>query len=1028
MKPLEFLAEVLPPPGNGSYCVVELSSRKKEHAFVTSLSETRPYIRNWLEKSREIYFALATFDSPSEGRTAQNASRIQSIFIDMDGYASKKEAAVSLAKFLEKTGLDSFGNPYIVASGGGLHGYWPLTEPALITEWKPIAESFKRLCKQEGLRIDMTVTADAARVLRIPGTMNFKKLPNGDWKYGEPKPVKVLIEGAGRIDLRSFGAAVLGKLREENAPVSSTFADAKISLSGAPPRKADARKSALTEALLNSSGTRFQTIWLKSEQSTGCGQLEFYINNAQQDGMEPIWRGLLSWAKVCDDGDEYARKLSELHPYPLERMHQKLADIKGPYACIKMDEQNPGVCPKCPYWGRITNALALGREFKTDNRAKFYDIPINAIDVQHTTDNDVSDIPEDEFTKGVDEEATPSNVRTHRGMRPTPPKGFDYADGGFGGVLKRVREKDSSGTVIDTQIMVLPYDLFVLDMLRMDEKEHHAHLMAVRHIGGPDERKQVEYTPIILPSRSVVAQDELVKCLASHNIYAAHGKAMDQHLAAYVRSCVEEAALMRKAVEVPIQYGWQRNKSFVYNNRVFMPDGSEVAVPMPGLENLNRATNSRGTLENWRKPWRLLQQQGMHHMLALCLDSFGASLMHFAEYEGFTWHIGSTESGTGKSLTLSLKAGVWGHPIRYRTSKGTSQVAMQQRAGLLNSLPLLIDEITSKARNDIEWAPGFIFDMAEGQGKERMESGSNRERINNSTWATTCTMTSNVHMLDVMTGARKHSSHGEMMRMLEWNPSKALSFNASDRAILKELRRNYGVAGEAWVRWLVQNYDVAKSVWVKTHERMRTLLNFADDERYWHAGCTAIMASAVLLGEKYSNVLPDLPMEALSNALKELVNHARDAQQRSVRDADDILNSYTREFYGKFVVIRADRSSDFMTEIGKDLLGNTSTRNTVLGRIEHGLTGANFVDYYIEEHLMKQHCAAMSYGYADFKRQMLAKMEARGGKDFSIKFGIKKDMLARTDGPAMRVNVLHLRIHKDLLDETLPALASDNAG
>jgi hypothetical protein len=59
--------------------------------------------------------------------------------------------------------------------------YWPLTEPVNVVDWKPVAEDLKRLCKQEGLRIDMTVTADAARVLRIPGTMNFKK------KYPVPR-------------------------------------------------------------------------------------------------------------------------------------------------------------------------------------------------------------------------------------------------------------------------------------------------------------------------------------------------------------------------------------------------------------------------------------------------------------------------------------------------------------------------------------------------------------------------------------------------------------------------------------------------------------------------------------------------------------------------------------------------------------------------------------------------------------------------------------------------------------------------
>ena len=162
-----------------------------------------------------------------------------------------------------------------------------------------------------------------------------------------------------------------------------------------------------------------------------------------------------------------------------------------------------------------------------------------------------------------------------------------------------------------------------------------------------------------------------------------------------------------KAIAVPKQCGWQLDGSFVYNYRVFTNDGRETRVPMPGLENINRNTNGKGDLDVWRKLWSTIfvDKPGMETALAFVVESFGAPLMAFTEYEGFVWHIGSQWSGTGKSLVLSAKAGVWGHPLRYRTGKGTSPVAMQQRAGLLNSMPLLIDEITNVQRNNMEWAP-----------------------------------------------------------------------------------------------------------------------------------------------------------------------------------------------------------------------------------------------------------------------------------------------------------------------------------
>lgn len=1003
MKPLEFLADVLPSPGHGVYCLAELSTKRREHQFVSSLEEFKPHVKEWLSKNKNIFFALSTFDEQvlslkRERRTVKNARFIKAIFLDLDGYESKKAAGLALAQFLAKTQLDQFGQPHIVASGGGLHCYWPLNKESDIVTWQPIAENFKRLCKQEGMKIDMAVTADAARVLRIPGTMNFKE------KYPEPRPVQLLLRGSGPIDLLHFGAAIRAQLTDAYVPASSSFAPAQ--LEGKRPTKANSKRSKLAEAMLGNSVTRFETIWLKTEQGTGCAQLKHYIDNATEDGMEPLWRGLLSWSKVCEDGHEYNVKLSELHPYEPERMQQKLADIKGPYPCIKMDSENPGLCPSCPHWGKITNALALGREVIASDEEKVYEIPLQTTPID---EDDAVEYLEDGITNEADEAGVELNRRTRLTKRPPPPKGFFY--GKNGGVFAEIKETDASGVTIKTQVPVLSYDLFVVDLLRLEEKEHAAHLMAIKTIGPADEPSQqiVEYTPVIMPSKAVVAKDELLKCLAAHNIYADRGVAMDPYLYGYVRAGVAEAAQMRKAVDVPTQFGWQKNGSFVYNNRIFKPDGSEIAVPMPGLENLNRDTTSKGTLEEWRKPWELLIARKMHMMLAMCVDSFGSTLMHFSEYEGFVWHIGSTESGTGKSLTLSLKAGVWGHPLRYRTGKGTSLVALQQRAGLLNSLPLLIDEITTKARSDSEWASAFIFDTAEGKGKERMESGTNKERINNSTWSLTATTTANVHMIDVLLGTREHAAHGEMMRLLEWNPSEELTFNDVERAQLKLLRRNYGVAGEAWVRWLAVNQATARKVWLETHEMLRHSMKLTDEERYWHAGCTSVVTAAILLGPLYSNILA-VPVVGVIHALTEMVTRSRLVYIKARRSAEDVLNNYTQAFYGKFVVIRRNEDDKLVTDWNMSAEGRTSTRNTVMGRIEHGTTHADFIEYFIEEQLLRKHCSSMSFGYTDFK----SKMEA-GQKigDYQVKFGVKKDMLARTDGPSLRVTCMHLRLRKE---------------
>ena len=104
-------------------------------------------------------------------------------------YATKQEAATALSKFLEDSGLGHIGTPWIISSGGGLHVYFPFEEDVTVATWKPVAENLKRLAKKLGFNIDASVTGDAARILRVPDTHNYK----------QEKPRKVVIKVEGGV-------------------------------------------------------------------------------------------------------------------------------------------------------------------------------------------------------------------------------------------------------------------------------------------------------------------------------------------------------------------------------------------------------------------------------------------------------------------------------------------------------------------------------------------------------------------------------------------------------------------------------------------------------------------------------------------------------------------------------------------------------------------------------------------------------------------------------------------------------------
>ena len=953
MTPLEFLAVVLPSPEFGRYCVAELI--KKEHAFVRTLEETTAPIKRWHDSKLDVFFALATFGDEDK-RLATNARYVKSLFIDMDGYASKKDAAQALSAFLEKTGMDALGNPYVVASGGGLHCYWPLTEAVPIDSWKPVAENFKRLCKQESLAIDMTVTADAARVLRVPETTNFKK------KYATPRPVRILSEG----DVFSFeGLASL--IREKLAgSVYEAQPMPKLDLAGTRPSVAP---SATNVKLFENSVTKFKPIWLATQNSRGCGQLAHYVEHATEEGMEPIWRGLLSWTKVCEDGNKAAVWLSKMHPYEPERMNQKLQSIKGPYPCIKMDSENPGVCPTCTHWGKITNPLILGRELAVEVEEK--EIEVKLLSDSPVTEKEVIKV-----------------------MRPTPPRGYSY--GANGGTFMERTVEDDDGAKSKKQVMLLPYELFVVDILNSNG-DHTVHLIALKPDGAVN---------ITMPQRAVVSKDETVKSLASQNIVAAFGQGNDKNLSEYIRACVEEASTNKPAIKVPDSYGWQADNTYVYAGRIFSKGKPPVKVPMPGLENITVNTEPKGTIEAWRDFINMLIAKKMWGHIAVILAGAGAPFMRFTGIYGMTYHCASTESGTGKTLSLEAAASVWGHPTHYRTGKSTSPVAMQQRLGLLNSHPLITDEITAKNRAAPEWLPEFLLDMTEGRGKERMESGSNKERLNLSTWMTVCLMSSNTHVVDYLTGGRDHSSEGELRRLLEFTFEEELSWAPHEIEIIKSLQHNYGVAGYKQVESMVEHADEFTTSVRESVAAMYTEFNATNDERFWMAGIgTAVQARNVF---KAAGIV-EIPLRPVLNAFKKVVQTMRASMKNSVRTAEDILNAYTRESYGSFVVVRPS-TGGLMAELGSgQVIDQTITRNKILGRVEHGIT-SGYVDYFIEEQLLKSYCASTSFGYASFKRQL--------EDQFPIEY-LKKNMTAKTKGPPMRVTVMRVRRKMDEVDETL---------
>jgi hypothetical protein len=291
-----------------------------------------------------------------------------------------------------------------------------------------------------------------------------------------------------------------------------------------------------------------------------------------------------------------------------------------------------------------------------------------------------------------------------------------------------------------------------------------------------------------------------------------------------------------------------------------------------------------------------------------------------------------------------------------------------------------------------------------------MESGTNRERLNLSTWASFALMSSNRPAVDYMTSTRLHSSEGELRRLIEMAMDEKLEWDAEEIEIIKSLQNNYAVAGDVLVRYMVDNVDYLRNMVPRTVQQMYTEFKAPNDERFWMAGAGTIIGAGILFNSQHAGLV-DIPLVEIIKVLRETFISQRASIVGGRRTAEDLLNAYVQEYQGKFVVVRYGESAGLAAAFSDgSLVGKNTTKAEVMGRVEHGVVMGQ-IDFYIEERLLRSYCSNMSFSYNTFKQQL--------SETFSVSHVQRKDMLAKTDGPPMRVPAVKISRNINEVDDVL---------
>ena len=132
------------------------------------------------------------------------------------------------------------------------------------------------------------------------------------------------------------------------------------------------------------------------------------------------------------------------------------------------------------------------------------------------------------------------------------------------------------------------------------------------------------------------------------------------------------------------------------------------------------AVRTEGSFEAWKETAaKVMADRKYLPARILMAGSIASVVLRWTCQQPFMVHMWSTESATGKSVSMMLAASIWANPElgRYVRSMNATKVANEQLAGFCNNLPLFLDELQTVQRGvDFD---EIIYMLCEGTGKAR---------------------------------------------------------------------------------------------------------------------------------------------------------------------------------------------------------------------------------------------------------------------------------------------------------------------
>jgi len=652
------------------------------------------------EPNTTVYFGVGAFAGhgyDDDGkqkwyRKQEHATWFKALALDLDigpdkPYATQKEGWTVMKEALTKIGMPP---PMIISSGNGIHLYWPLTAPISKAHWVKASTALRVALEEHGVEIDTSKIHDPSMVLRPVGTHHKKQQP---WK-----DVRCVADSADFDAVALFGTLKpwFGK-------------SAKLSSNALTPR-AGKPKSSILDAVLNTNDVVLDAVASRCNQVGALVSSGGVLDAAGRPVEEPLWRASLGLAKHCTDVADAVTKLAGKHKdFDLDTNLDKINGWKGtgPTTCAKFEQLCSKGCEGCPSRGNITSPAQLSV---------------------------VTEV-------AVETEAGEEIVLTL-------PKGYVVQNGQIYREIKTEAETtDANGNTVAQDVIefdhVSQYEMHITGVYNDDESGKSAFKLMVKYpMTGWKEKPQ---------DMSVLASvgKDFSAFLLNRQIYVKN-IGQQEKVRGFLMDYLTMVQQQTPTGQDYVSFGWQDDGSFMCGPTLLGAQHDNIDTrlrgPAKAFENL---IGPHGSREEWIRGMDMLNRPGSETIRSAVLLALTGILGPVAGNGTVVVSIYSTETTTGKTLSLIAANSLIGTPKQLFLSQKDTANALYKQRGVLNSLPCCIDEMTAADDKDIA---DMTYQLS--MGREKVSMTKDRDLRDPATWDGPTLMTTNISLWQKFEGAQ----------------------------------------------------------------------------------------------------------------------------------------------------------------------------------------------------------------------------------------------------------------------------------